>query len=157
MIALPFIYIFAVFGGALFLAGLAVGRWNRGMRRWQTASARVVATEIAERTESDRWDWYTVFIPTIHYSFEVGGVTFQGSRYRIPGMVRTLLREQAKQMLAHYPVGKEITVRYDPHKPARCAIDIEDALDGSAAAFLLLSGTTLLLAALLIRCSLHEV
>jgi len=102
-------------------------------RRWLDAPGKVLSTDIQQRgggSASRRTAYY--YFPLIHYSYVVNGRERQGSRLRF-GLTSTRSRAGAAQILAPWPVGAAIQVRYDPDDPDQSVLE-----PGKAAGNLLL-------------------
>lgn len=59
------------------------------------------------------------FSPKIEYSYNVMGSPFRSNRYQnFAGTYHNQSEEEAARIVAAYPVGKEVTIAYDPNNPA---------------------------------------
>jgi hypothetical protein len=107
--------------GALW-SGLAHRR-ARGLveaaQRWRDAPGRIVGSQVERRGATSRNAYY---VPVVRYTYVVNGRERQGSRLRF-GMTTSRSPRGAEAMLAPYPVGAEISVRYDPDNPDQSALE----------------------------------
>lgn len=63
-------------------------------------------------------------IPVIVYQFEVNGKTFQSQNVRVGDKyLKVNVSWQAQETVDKYPIGKKVTVYYDPNNPAECALE----------------------------------
>lgn len=86
----------------------------REARHWPIARARVVEAKINRNSKGGRW-------ATVRYAYEVRGARHQSSRL---SFVQTnLTGPQADAVLARYPAGAEVEVRYDPQRPAYAVLE----------------------------------
>src|SRR5262249_25301486 len=60
-------------------------------------------------------------VPNIEYEFSVGAQTYRGARIAITDTSGP----DAEAALDHYPVGKTVTVYYDPADPNNCVLERE--------------------------------
>ena len=115
------------------LIGLALGFWgftaNRrasalreAATRWREAPGKVVLSEVDQRGSSVSSSRYAYFVPIVHYTYVVNGRERQGTRLRF-GLPRSRSPSGARAMLAPYPVGAAVTVRYDPDDPDQAVLE----------------------------------
>jgi hypothetical protein len=107
-----------ILGIVLIAAGLLLGwfslnefRVHERMKSWPATPGLVVSSSVVgERA----------FRPQIVYQYDVGGLTFTDTTFLdMPSFGgRNSRREAADTMAAEYPVGKTVTVHYDPESPA---------------------------------------
>jgi hypothetical protein len=108
-----FLALIGVVGGLLCGLGHKRARTrSEAAERWLTAPGTVIEAGVS-RGGSSRSAYYS---PVVRYSYEVNGKTRQGTRLRF-GMVTTQGRGGAEKILAPYPVGGAIDVRYNPDNP----------------------------------------
>ena len=86
----------------------------RAARHWPVARARVICSKINRNSKGGRW-------ATVRYAYEVRGAQHQSTRL---SFVQTNLSgPQADAVLARYPSGAEVEVRYDPDRPAYAVLE----------------------------------
>ena len=87
--------------------------------RWLSAPGKILAVEAQRRGVGARNQYY---LPLVRYSYTVHGRERQGSRLRF-GYTRSRSRGGAEAMLAPYPVGADVKVRYDPEYPDQSVLE----------------------------------
>jgi Protein of unknown function (DUF3592) len=114
--------------GIVWIAGFGYTHFRalgkaKAAESWPTATGRVVSSEIVEEESTDREGgtstWYN---PVVTYAYSVGGRELTGRRLRF-GNYRSSNRKKAEAALAHYPVGSEPAVRYNPQDPSECVLE----------------------------------
>ena len=112
--------------GLLWLAGFVFIHFRavakaRASETWPTAMGKVSRSEVIveEDKDGEGSTWYN---PVVAYSFNVAGATVQGSRIRFANMRRGS-RKKAEEILARYPAGETVTVRYNPEKPSEAVLE----------------------------------
>lgn len=89
-------------------------------QHWLTAPGKVIETNVRRHGVSGgRNAWYT---PEIAYSYSAQGSERRGSRLTF-GMPTARTRGGGEAMLARYPVGAEVQVRYDPDNPDESVLE----------------------------------
>ena len=119
MSQLPLLIAIAALVGA---AVSAHGVWRRrGVSRWPTATAEVVATDIIEHREHSRrrehLEQQTRYLPKVEVCFSVAGRDIVTDNRRFDAAPAFPQREAAQAWLQDYPVGKRLEVRHDPDEP----------------------------------------
>jgi hypothetical protein len=108
-----FVALIGLIGGILCGLGHTRARGRaRAAERWLIAPGTVVEAG-AVLGGTSRNGYYT---PAIRYDYEANGRKRQGARIRF-GLVSARSRRGAEAMLAPYPVGAAIQVRYNPDNP----------------------------------------
>jgi hypothetical protein len=124
---------FGYFGIFVALIGLAGALWAgrahvrasalvRAARHWREAPGKVVASQVQRRDLGASTTQTAYYVPQVSYAYVVGGREHQGSRLRF-GMPSARTRGGAAAMLARYPAGAEIKVRYDPDAPDQSVLE----------------------------------
>ncbi len=112
----------------------------RAARHWPVARARVTSSRINRNSKGGRW-------ATVSYAYEVRGARHQSSRL---SFVQTnLTGDQAEALLARYPAGAEVEVRYDPDRPAYAVLEATGDVRTLRLAGAFIAATFLLVAAVL--------
>jgi hypothetical protein len=94
----------------------------KAAERWREAPGKVIASEVQRRDYGASTTQHAYYVPVISYTYVVGGRERQGSRLRF-GMPTARTRGGAEAMLAPYPAGAEIKVRYDPDAPDEAVLE----------------------------------
>jgi hypothetical protein len=117
--ALGSLGIFLVIG-----AGLSFWGWNilqnaRASASWPTAEGVVISSEVSLSTDADGSDSYspevTYRYPALDSNYENNTIKFGENSYGN--------RRKAQGIAAEYPVGKSVTVYFDPDSPARSVLE----------------------------------
>lgn len=111
--------------GAFFLGrrGIAELRRKRIVPTWPGVVATVLYSQVASQTRTDAKGLArTVFVPVIEYEYDVGGEFYQAARLSFDDAAETSAGA-AERIVAQYPVGAGIEVRYDPKDPFNATID----------------------------------
>ncbi len=91
-------------------------------KSWPTVEGNITTSETekmeGEDTEGIR---LVAYKPNIRYSYTVSGVQYTSSRISFEG-IKTSGKIAAKEMLARYPIGKQITVYYNPRNPQQSTL-----------------------------------
>lgn len=88
-------------------------------RSWPTAPGVVVTSGVEEVKLAEHGTRYE---PEVTYRYTVDGRTYTGRRWRF-GATAAFNRTQAGRLVARYPVGEAIAVRYDPFRPATSVLE----------------------------------
>jgi hypothetical protein len=136
---LIFLAIFLLVVGGGFLAwGLASRRKGNAAgaaaRHWpmapgvitaaEVASGRVEGTAIVTGQIQDRGRFY--YEPAVRYRYNVGPDQYEGTRLRF-GWLTCQTQAAAERILAAYPVGRQLPVRFDPNDPSSSVLEVEPA------------------------------
>ena len=90
---------------------------------WSATSGRVTQAYIREsQTRDDEGFLTTTYYPEVRYTYEVMGVEYTGHQISFGGGVGGN-RGKADETLTQYPVGKNVTVYYDPNSPEEAVIE----------------------------------
>ncbi|MCW5695145.1 MAG: DUF3592 domain-containing protein [Bauldia sp.] len=111
--------------GAYFLGRRGWAELHRGrvVPSWPGAVATVLYSQVASQTRTDAKGLArTVFVPVIEYEYEVGGELYQAARLSFDDAAETSAAA-AERIVAQYPVGAGIEIRYDPKDPFNATID----------------------------------
>ena len=115
-------------GIGLLLVILALFQRNKAKKAesWQTVSGQITASGIHENHHRDS-DGHTQinYQPTVQYSYEVNGLTYNGGR--IAFGANSFDYNTAQGMAAKYPVGATVTVHYDPAQPGEAVLETKAA------------------------------
>lgn len=137
--ALVFLAIFLlVVGGGFLLWGLSARRkgdaWEAAARSWPVAPGVVVSAYVGagyvEGTAmvtghlQDRGRHYHT--PVVQYRYTVGAQEYEGNRLRF-GWLTCRTNAEAQRILAAYPVGRQLAVRFDPANPAESVLEVAAA------------------------------
>lgn len=62
------------------------------------------------------------YVPNVRYTYEVDGKLYQGKQITFGSGVEFGSRQKAAEYLAQYPVDAEVSVYYNPEKPAEAVL-----------------------------------
>ncbi len=112
--------------------------FRRGVEGWSATQGRITRSQAAFKTErfgaedphmmgSDEAqvsnaDPRGVRRPEISYEFEANGQKRSGSRI---GLLQTMSNAETDRILTEYPVGKQVTVYFDPKQPGEALLEPE--------------------------------
>lgn len=120
IIAALFVYSF-LFAG---LATLAWGLYNTyqafNSLNWPVTEGRVTASNVEESSGDS--DSSTTYGAHIAYDYRVDGAPFSGSRVSL-GDYSSSDPGHAQGIVARYPTGQMVRVRYDPEAPQRSVLE----------------------------------
>lgn len=130
--AVPAVF-FAAMGALHLRVRVIRRRRTRESEHWPTARGRVVASKVlthaAEISHPARHmhGGHSVEYPYVCYVFDVDGHEYEGDRPSRYDLAHRYIGPSfhALDTVEAYPVGTEVTVRYDPVDPARNCIDAE--------------------------------
>jgi hypothetical protein len=118
-------------GSAVFMTFGAFGTWSlfttlrqsRRSRSWPTVKGKIIHSELTEDiqrerdSDDDRIRETTMYGVKLAYSYSVDGHALQGDRIYWSDGIKTNVDGHARKILANYPLGKSVTVYYQPDKP----------------------------------------
>ncbi|MEQ1829414.1 MAG: DUF3592 domain-containing protein [Pirellula sp.] len=113
----------------------AVGKVTRSELKTETQKFRTRSSDGIRRSATE-----DIFTPMIDYTFEVDGKEFQGTRLTSVRGGTLGDRASVEERLRKYPIGKSVTVSYNPIDPEQCLLE-----PGSWGGFLLLFALSLFL------------
>ena len=137
--ALIFLGIFLlVVGGGFFAWGLMARRkadaWALAARTWPVAPGVIIAAQVVNGFVDgtsmvtgqikDRGRHY--YTPSVLYRYTVGAQEYEGNRLRF-GWLTFNSTSAAQGILAAYPVGRQLPVRFDPANPATSVLEVAAA------------------------------
>lgn len=90
-------------------------------QNWASTTGTIMMSSVQSR-RSGTGGYST--IPVIVYQFEVNGKTYQSQNVRVGDKyLKVNVSWQAQETVDKYPIGKQVTVYYDPNNPAECALE----------------------------------
>jgi hypothetical protein len=99
-------------------------RRSRAALAWPSTAGRIVESRVEEkRLPGDRPD--VRFAPRIAYEYAVDGRTYRSEQITFAGAFWTLAPQGAAAKVARYPAGKDVTVYYNPRRPAESVLERE--------------------------------
>jgi hypothetical protein len=106
------------FAGMTFF-GVAVHQWSLALRvpYWPVADGTIDLSEVDEGGEASA--------PRVCYRYRVQGMEFRGDALFPGGFSVGAGRTWAESMVAEYPKGARVWVRYDPDDPTRSTLAVQ--------------------------------
>lgn len=127
-----------------FVVNLVYGLWKlrqqtAASRGWATVKGKIVASDTKVPATHDDDDQADVSV-AVRYHYRVGATDYENDRVKFGGRKR-LTRMAAAELTAKYPLGRSVTVHFDPAHPAKSALELK-ATDGfvGLAVFLIVFG-----------------
>ena len=101
---------------------------SRRSRNWPTAPGTIVVSQLITGTDVHHAELRDVPVITtygakIRYSYTVDGRPYNGGRVGWTGRGMARTDHYARKRMAKYPVGKQITVYYQPGKPENAVLE----------------------------------
>ncbi|MDP2654630.1 MAG: DUF3592 domain-containing protein [Candidatus Omnitrophota bacterium] len=113
---------FLLIGGFCLWMGWSGIRESRSSASWSPAEGRVVSSKVSAQTIHRRGADGIEFKAEVIYEYVADGVRHTSSRVRWGGE-NFLSREDAEAFLQGYPMGKTVTVHYNPRKPDQAILE----------------------------------
>ncbi len=123
--------VFAIFFGVAalmtFMAQLASRKMARIAAGWPRAQGRVMRSETEGYYDSTGGgsNRRMVYEPVVEYAFSVEGKEYRSTQLRLGGKLASSMKEIADQVVARYPEGSAVEVRYDPKNPTQSVVDLQ--------------------------------
>lgn len=111
--------VFLLVGGGLLWWGWNILQDARASASWPTVDGRVTRSEVTESTDADGADTYR---PEVTYEYQVDDRSYENSTIKF-GENSYSTRRRAEEIAANYPVGKRVTVAYDPNEPGQSVLE----------------------------------
>ena len=85
---------------------------------WPSTQGQVVTSEVKKTTHTSQNGTKWVFKPILKYEYSVDNLDFTGNRIRFTSFEINHEKEhKAKREISAYPVGKKVSVFYNPNNP----------------------------------------
>lgn len=111
--------IFLLIGVLLTIWGWTILQNARASASWPTADGLITDSRVSRSTDSDGGDSYS---PEITYSYAVNNLGYVNNTIKF-GENSYGSRSKAEKIAAGYPIGRNVTVYYDPEKPDRSVLE----------------------------------
>lgn len=111
--------IFLLIGVGLTFWGWTILQNARASASWPTADGKVTKSEVTRSTDAEGSDSYS---PEVTYTYSVNNTGFSNDTIKF-GENSYGSRNKANGIAAGYPIGKSVTVYYDPEKPERSVLE----------------------------------
>lgn len=93
-------------------------------RHWPVTPGTITVSRTARRWGLGNGIWMAGlwYVPEVSYRYEVAGEKYSGRRVFLSDTGFSQLR-RARDVIARYPRGADVAVRYDPTKPKRSCLE----------------------------------
>ena len=122
----PIVIGLAMFAATIALFGIALKRQAAAADRWLQTSGRILASE----TEAFQSGVERISTPsrTLHrqrvtYGYAVAGVSYSSDRVSMGARTSSSVGAVEQAIVRRYPVGKTVTVHYDPTNPSQAVLE----------------------------------
>jgi hypothetical protein len=118
-------------GAWLIYAGTRSRKLAQASELWPIAGGAVLSTEVTKHTYRDPQQHTTsyTYTPHVRYSYSVAGKSYEGKVIRFGDMTQGAV-SLAEAIVAKYPAGSTVAVRYDPQNPSRATLETTSAGGG---------------------------
>jgi hypothetical protein len=140
--------------GVFFLVfSLRSQKKTRDSQSWPTTGGQITAASVvtSESAPDDDGRTYPLYYPLVKYEYTLNGQDYTSDRLAFGGRKTFKRHDQAAQEMAHYPVGKAVTLHYNPADPGEAVLETKQVI-GSRLSMIL--GVILVLISVCILCPL---
>lgn len=119
-----FVLCLAAIGIFLIMFSLRSRRKAEASQGWPSVPGQVTAAVIKRSVSTDD-DGHTQvsYYPAVEYAYQVGEQSYLGKRLAFGGVMAYKSEARAATVLQRYPAGAQVTVYYDPEKPADAVLE----------------------------------
>lgn len=120
---LPVIF-FVVLGIFLIVQGVLARNRARETESWPMVPGTILSSEVVTSFEYDSDapnNQRTKYTPSINYQYSVMGQVFTARRISFGD--NSASRKKCKEIVARYPAGSPVNVRYNPEKPEEAVLE----------------------------------
>jgi len=114
IVGCTFLLMNAIFLGII----VSTQRKMNAVKNWSTTMGTVSSSYLERRRSSNNRG--STNYPVVHYSYQVGGQAYQGTRIA-PGM--EVGGTGAGKVVERYPIGAQVMVFYDPQNPSDAVLE----------------------------------
>lgn len=100
----------------------AARRWPRTVGRVVASDIRATTVRVRVSTSVGRYRSATRYAPNVVYEYAVGGVPYRSARLHLGARVVASDAGPAERVVRRYPLGRSVTVSYDPSNPAEATL-----------------------------------
>ena len=111
-----FVLIFGIIGGVMLFKYFQDKKKAEASQSWPSASGRITESYVRREDSTDS-DGYptTSYYPEVRYEYDLLGATYTGDKIAFGAKTGNSSQKKTQEALAQYPVGKSVTVYYDPN------------------------------------------
>ena len=119
----PFVAAAGGFGLLVLLFAIGVTGIVWKARRWPTTPGRIVSADVEEYLATDsNQRLRTQYKSSVVYAYEVNGRRYQGDRVNLGITISATVPGLAQRTANKYPVGRAVTVYYNPENPGEAVL-----------------------------------
>jgi hypothetical protein len=96
---------------------------NKQAHTWPTARGTILSSDLESEVKQHDGKPIKTYGAAIRYTYEVGGKTYGSDQIQLGGTRETSDPDEFEQAVARYPVGKRVTVYYDPTDPGIATLE----------------------------------
>ena len=113
-----FVLIFGIIGVVMLVKYFQDKKKADASTSWSSVSGRITESYLREenRTDSDGYP-QTYYYPEVRYEYDLLGATYTGDKIAFGSKTGNGSQKKTQEALAQYPVGKSVSVYYDPNNP----------------------------------------
>lgn len=115
-----FLFLFAIVGFVVVCFGIWTAIKSIRATHWPVAEGVVQASTMKRHTSNGSHGGDT-FSPEVSYTFQANGASFTGNKISFGQMSSST--DYAQRILDRYPVGKKVSVYYDPANPSEAVLE----------------------------------
>ena len=118
-----FVLVFGIIGIVMLVKYFLDKKKFEESQAWSATSGQITEAYVRESSSEDSEGYTTTsYYPEVRYTYQVMGVEYTGKRIAFGGNVGGS-RKKANEIVAQYPVGKKVTVYYDPDNLEDAALE----------------------------------
>lgn len=119
-----FILAFAGAGVFLLIKSFKDRKKAEASQGWPTTQGQIIEARIAESTSTDSdGDTSTSYSPAVKFTYRVAQQEYTGNKITFGFIQGHGNYKKAQAVLAHYPLGAQVNVYYDPANPADAVLE----------------------------------
>ncbi|GEM_PF-950560 len=128
---MPFLIVFGgcliVFGAVYIISTIVTKRSFQGTANWPKAVGQVQRAFVYRHERRTPQETSITFTPVVEYAYTIGEQRYTSEKRDFaPYDCATFTDERkAKEIVAAFPAGKAVTVRYNPDVPEQAALKVE--------------------------------
>jgi ABC-type multidrug transport system fused ATPase/permease subunit len=120
-------FVVAAAGIGILMLMMFYAHWRtaKGAQSWPTIAGKVVRSEVESYEErvGDKGSLSRFYRPVVEYAYTVNGQDYRGNQIKL--MATSAGNESwAAKAAARYPIGRDVTVSYEPENPGNAALEV---------------------------------
>ena len=112
-----------IMGGVLLGMGFFARKKAKATESWPVAPGLILSSEVRERSRYDSGSHSsrTTYEPVVSYQYTIMGQVYTADR--VSSGQKNTRRKNCYEIVAKYPAGAQVSVRYDPEKPQDAVLE----------------------------------